>query len=142
MLRKEVIPPPPDEALRQMEPYDFRTASLKRINAIADYLKKIPTVVDIGIPKGDDFYLMSIGVYPNVTDFLYEIKDQDDSPFYLQSNGEVEAGNVSVKDTDETYETWHRKYFNHSNTMNLTDFCKALVELGEMYEHAILQIEV
>ncbi len=142
LLRKEKLPNPPDEVLKQMESYDFRTASLQKIKHIADYLKNIPTVNIASIVDDEDRGLINIGIYANVTDFLRQIKDQDDASFYLQANGKIKSGSVDEKDADETYDNWYEKYFKESEMMDLKDFCKAIIELGQMYEDAILQIEV
>lgn len=143
MLRKEKLPEPSAEVLKQMEAPDFRSAPLQKIQAIADYLSAIPTVTMVGIIDDEERDLLNLGVYPNVTDFLRKIEDQDDAPFYLGVDGKIRAGKVEEKDADATYYEWHKTYFKENeSTMALKDFCEALVNLGEMYEKSILQIEV
>jgi hypothetical protein len=142
MLRKEEIPEPSAEVLEQIEIYDFRTASIKRIEEIADYIRKIPTVTETSMPEGDDFCLINIGIYINVTDFIYKLKDEDDATFSLKSNGEISPwGNNGIRHADDTFKNWYKKYFKDESPMILIDFCKAVIELGKMYEQSILQIK-
>lgn len=142
MLRKEKLPEAPAEVLKLIETPDFRSAPLQRIQAIAEYLREIPTVNFAHVVDDEERDLLSIGVYPNVTDFLRKIKDQDDASFWLQANGTVKYHGVEEKDADATFDEWCKKYFNENDTMTLKDFCDAVMNLGEMYEKAILQIEV
>ncbi len=144
MLRKEEIPQPPPEVLKEMKSYDFRTAALERIQEIADYLKTISTIKEVCLvdDEHDLIGLINIGVYPNTTDFFREIKNQEHAPFYLNTDGNVQVGKASEKDIDATYEKWVEKYsFKENKSLPLKDFCKAVIDLGLMYEEAILKIE-
>ncbi len=140
MLRQEEIPEPSAEIIEQIKPLDFRTKSNEKIKEIADYLKKIPTVESVHICEDDDMDLININVYPCLTDFLHKYDKKDSAYFYLKTDGAIKIGGVDLKDTDATYDKWCKK-MKPKDGMSLKDFCKALIELGKMYEETVLQIK-
>lgn len=148
MLRKEELPKPPSEVLMELNNTNPHREKMKeKVKSIAEYLHAIPVVAEVYIlqEKDDDVDLVNISVYASTRNFIHKNKTSDTSGFYLQTDGKIRVGEqFFIKnrgDIDEIYEKWC-KQFKIKNTLILKNFCAALIELGKMYEKAILDIEI
>ena len=140
MLRGEPPPVPPQEILNEMRGFQTRKSAKQAVEKIRDYLITIPVVQYAHICEDGDPSLINIGVYARLDYFLQgEIQqDSDTAYFYLEANGIVTCGGVDEDDADLIYDKWEERF---DKEPNLKDFCVALLDLGKMYEEAVLSIE-
>lgn len=134
LLRKEEIPLRTIEVIKTLNP--LRLSAKEKLEKLSEYLMTIPVVHKVTIcDEGEEGDILNINVLPNLMSFVRGTISEDfDSPcFTLAKNHEVFLCKVTDSDEiDGTFNTWSQEDYE-----SIDEFCKALLELGKMYEQSV-----
>lgn len=105
-------------------------------NHWVNFLKTIPVVysVDKCAIKDGDVDLLTIRVIANLSSFLNDYDDENDqkAAFYFRENMKIDFASDGGVSEDEIFKNWVQDEYT-----NIDSFCKALINLCELYEKAV-----
>jgi hypothetical protein len=111
----------------------------EKLENLADYLRSIPVIHCVKIcdvDEGGD--LLDIHVVPNLISFIEgHDPDSDSAMFCLTIDHKVISfPDTQTKLTDHVFD----EHCSGKNYENISDFCKAMIELGEKYQESVPKI--
>lgn len=137
LLRKERLPELPTDDVSFVKGLNSKQKAQKNITKWIEFLNIIPSVFKAVIynpnhaDNGNDD-VIDIDVHTNLASFLLNDVDAYQATFCLKMNGSIKYFDDSSPTFDVIFENWKKKSY-----PDIYTFCKALIELSELYEKAV-----
>ena len=122
----------------------LRVSARVKLEKLAEYIRTIPVIYEVTICDiEEDGDILNISVVPNLISFIKGCDPDASMPlFCLTKDHTVTAFSVTEMehDTDHIFGEHCGDENYEKNYENISDFCKAMIELGKKYEDAVPQV--